>query len=281
MAWYCKLFHWKYSSVFGAAFWFSGITMSGSTYNAALFFLLLGGTWLSGWWIVGHPGPRKRDGQKQWKKGQIKQLRNRRLGALFFIGITVLPCWWTVSLKKEHRLGLAEDDLLPAGEASPVNLQCIPPNNAFKVFFGSSLAYFTGQSPFTFITVNDDPKFLIETMGSRLSITTDILAEDGRTVLVRIVKNHFILTTGGEILQRTRPVRSTLIVVDKNGHTALNIHYINETTVKIMGDFHYPGVHMTITEDEARFDGNARFTSRGGCTANAGVQLGPRGVIVH
>jgi len=59
------------------------------------------------------------------------------------------------------------------------------------------------------------------------------IREDARTVLVHIDKNHFVATTGGEILKRDHPDKSTLIVMDKYGKIVLNVHYINESAVKI------------------------------------------------
>lgn len=262
--------------------WFAGVggTLA-DKYTAAYVFYALGGLWLFGWWIAEHPAPKKRMGQTQWKASQLKKIRKRRTGALVSLGVSLAFCWWTVHLQQEHRLNLSEDDLFPASEHDPpYPSRCNPSANDFKIFLGKSMAYFTGQPPYTFVTINNEPKLVIEKSRAGLAITTDVLAEDGRTILVRIVKNHFITTTGGEVLQRQRPDRSTLIVLDKYGNTALNVRYLNDKTIKIMGTFHYPSVTVTITEDQAAFVGRAKFFSHGDCFENSGIQFGPNGDLL-
>src|SRR6266566_4139923 len=135
---------------------------------------------------------------------------------------------------------------------------------------------------FSFLSIraytNDVPRFSVEKHGNGLAISTDVFAEDGRTVLVRIDKNHFIASTSGEIFKRDHPDKSTLIVTDKYGKIVLNVHYINESAVKITGTFVYPGTTISIDEHEGSIRGAATYIFHQDCWMEIGISSGSTGI---
>lgn len=111
----------------------------------------------------------------------------------------------------QRDLALPESDLLPAGEPDPPNrARCAIPTDAFRIYAGDSVAYYTGEPPYRFLSTNDVPRFSVEKHGKGLAISTDVFAEDGRTVLVRIEKNHFVANTSGEFSSATIRIKVLL-----------------------------------------------------------------------
>lgn len=203
------------------------------------------------------------------------------MGALVPIGITGLMCLWTASLQRAYRLSLSEDDLISAGEADPPNrTRCSIPSEYFRIYAGDSLAIYGGAPPYRFLSTDSQPRFYVEKNGSGLAISTDVYAEDGKTILVRIDKNHFITATGGEIFKRERPDRSTLMVTDKYGKMVLNVHYINELAVKITGTFVYPGTTISIDEHGGSIRGSATCIFHQDCWNEAGINSSSAGILI-
>ncbi len=200
------------------------------------------------------------------------------------VGVIVLFSFFSIRAYTkgvQRELALPESDLLPAGESDPPNrTRCAMPANAFRIYAGDSLAYYTGEPPYRFLSTNKVPRFSVEKHGNGLAISTDVFAEDGRTVLARIDKNHFIASTSGEILKRDHPDKSTLIATDKYGKTVLNVHYINESAVKITGTFVYPGTTISIDEHEGSIRGAATYTFHQDCWMETGINSGSAGITL-
>ena len=102
-----------------------------------------------------------------------------------------------------------------------------------------------------------------------------------RTILPQKDKNHFVATTGGEILKRDHPDKSTLIVTDKYGKIVLNVHYINESAVKTTGTFVYPGTTISIDKHEGSIRGAATYIFHQDCWMEIGINSGSTGITLR
>lgn len=142
-------------------------------------------------------------------------------------------------------------ELLPAQDPNPPN-PCgeAPPQNALILFLGNSVAYATAF-PYAVITLGDEVVLSISKNENGLSITAKIRSADGR-IVAGIIKNEFRINPNNYWYME-RPDRHTLIVHDQLGRTVLNIRYLNQSTVKILGIFDYPNTPrapVIITEEE-------------------------------
>jgi hypothetical protein len=202
------LFRWKYSGGLIFLFYPLGFAMIGiglaadryqSSFRLAYLFFVLAYIWFVGWWLTSDPLERKRPRPSRRQKRQLEPVSYGRYRAWqwgpigFGTVVLVVSLIYTSDIELGKELSLPESELLPAGEPDPPNMtQCLPPPNSFRIYAGNSLAYYTGAPPYRFISTNGSPRVSVEKKGRGLAISTDVYAEDGRTVLVHIDKNHFV-----------------------------------------------------------------------------------------
>jgi hypothetical protein len=234
-----KLFHWKFASVFGVGLWLGGLSLMGSDkYTAALIFFVLGGLWMWGWWFVEHPAPKMRKGQTSWRKDQKKQIRVRWFGALGPLVITAVMCGITLHLREQKMLRDYSGPLYPGSKPAPPVTCIVPPApNSLAVFLGGNVVT-TKTFPYRVMRVNGEDLLIMRRRGNGLLL--DFRAFDDRGDIIAKMwqtqgdENHYWVRPDARM---ERNDSGSLSVFDHTDHLALNVSFLNPSTVKVTGIF--------------------------------------------
>jgi hypothetical protein len=143
------------------------------------------------------------------------------------------------------------------------------PENAMALYLGNSrLTASTDTFPWSPLQPQDRrarkeyPIVTIEmdTHG-RIAIDIDVRSKDHK-IIARITRNQFVINTNN-ILSRSRPDRSTLIIYDQDGNEVLNIRYVNPHRIHLLGMFYVYGQDspVVITENEQIMGAYGRVSS--------------------
>jgi hypothetical protein len=234
-------FHYRYSSVFGVGVFFVGISATiGGQYSAALICLAIGGAWLAGWWIVQHPitARRKTDRHRQ-------QVRTRWWGAGFFVAVTIALSFYSVSLREQDQLQKLAGTLFPANEPDPKH-SCPTGDDEVTLYIGDS-GITAHHFPLTVLAVADKPAIVIDRdADGTMALSVDIRSQDGK-IIASIDKNKFTVNPNNSLSMK-RPDRSSLLVVDQYGSTALNAHYVNRHSFQLTGRLNMDGRFVDLQQ---------------------------------
>jgi hypothetical protein len=227
-----------------------------STFILAYVFFAAGAIWSIASWLNSETLAKARPRPVPPKKATKPKHRTARrhfnlrrwgisaaIAALYVIAIAL-----THYFERQERLRLLHDVLLPASDPLPPD-RCGTkrPPNSLLIYYGGSMSYAT-QFPYpvfsyrreSLVTLDQDRR-------GDLTLSAEVRSPDGRYI-AKIVKNEFTVNPNN-IMRMTRPDRSTLIITDQYGETALNVRYLNPQAVRFLGRLYYrAGEAFDVTE---------------------------------
>lgn len=140
----------------------------------------------------------------------------------------------------------------------PANVEI--PDEAVLVYLGNSL-HWTTTFPHAVIEQETEVAYqtlagikhetekmiLIERDGLNVFVTAKFFDHNG-DIICEILKNRFHQNDANVFRIESTPHR--LVVIDKEGRTALDLEYVNERCIRLLGDFHYRyGYRVIIRPD--------------------------------
>jgi hypothetical protein len=290
---------WKFPSVFAIALalWSSGVgAVIGDKYELAIFCFCLGGFWLGGWWILQRatakvrPVPSKKYPST---KQRSRTTTPRWARAVIVVIITCIPVLWTLSLRSNFELSrLYGATLLPAddpdiygacGGKYPDDLKLYLANSEFVVKRFPYIVFFTLAKNAENGEISGKTWLSLDrAKNGGLLITAEVRGEDGK-VLAEISNN--ILDVNENRIFRThheRPDRSTLIIKDEYGETALYLRYLNLHTIRLAGKMYFaPMRAFKVTENTVRVEGDPPFDFDNNCWASQAMPAITAKLVIH
>ena len=149
--------------------------------------------------------------------------------------------------------------LIAAGEPVP-RTACGGAKNSFLMVFGPQAVIAHGDGPFTPIQVGTCPALTLEQTASGLMIDAFGYDSDGN-VVYRIARNNFEMVLRG-FLKAERPDKSTLRIVDEEGHESLAVRYLSRDAVTVRGTFRCGDAPPATIGDTGIVIGKARITRK-------------------
>jgi hypothetical protein len=107
--------------------------------------------------------------------------------------------------------------------------------------------------------------------GDGLAVSAKVFSQDSR-IVAEVVDNEFHINPNN-FFRRERPDKHTLIVYDQQGREALNIRFLNPSSVRVSGIFFHPNraTPLVISQD--------RVTLSGGSVIIGSCHKGSTGII--
>ncbi len=158
--------------------------------------------------------------------------------------------------------------LIAANEPTP---QTACDQNSFRMLIGPQAVIAHGDGPFTPIQVGTCPALTLVRTNSGLMIDAFGYDSDGN-VVYRITRNRFEMVLRG-FLKAERPDKSTLRIVDEQGHESLSVRYLNHNAVAVRGTFRCGDTAPVIIGDAKITIGRMRITQKSCHTLDAGPLL--------
>jgi len=203
-------------------------------------------------------------GQNTQQLGQNEQLlsQNAQLqkdNELLRIDVTKIK---QINQELEKRIKPLSGVLTPDSKPTPKTPNgVLIPANAIALFFGNSLAY-TNSFPHTIIEVGREPLLAINKQGNIITVTAKFFSEDGK-IVAELKDNQFRINPSN-YFRIERPDDHTLVIFDNTGNESLNVHFINQTVIKLTGKFYLPKhPPILITEEYQLFGNNMKMS---GCS---------------
>lgn len=170
----------------------------------------------------------------------------------------------------KKRIRILDGILTPDNKPTPVNSMCTDiPNNAIMFFLGNSLAY-TRTFPHTIIEVGGQPLLVIDKQNENITVSAKFFSADGN-IVAELKDNRFFINPNN-YFRIERPDEHTLIVYDQQGNQNINIHFLNQNSIKLLGQFHLPNrPPIIISEEFYRYGG---MQMSGVCFGDNGVDIG-------
>lgn len=178
--------------------------------------------------------------------------------------------YWIRTVQRAKQLGSLDEWLRPGSAPAPpsaCNSSAPLPPDAVAIYLGNSRLA-TGGNPFPWaVIVPQDrrirkPILAIERdEEGRIAIDLDVRGKDGR-IIARLVRNHFVVNRNN-ILSKSSPDESTLIVTNEEGNDVLTLKYLNPRMIHLLGTFYVVGQNepIVITEDEQDMGGRRMVLS--------------------
>lgn len=164
---------------------------------------------------------------------------------------------------------------LTPGSEPEITTRCgTPPDGATTFLFGSTTSFST-RFPFPLVVIDGEPVVIVDRSDNGLMISATIRNHNG-DLLARIDSNKFDFDKYGVYGEPIRPDRHTLIIIDKKGDTALDVRFLNQNTVMVLGKFYSEKkTELVIKRDVAVGNGNHMKNNNliGGCLGNAPIQV--------
>lgn len=162
-----------------------------------------------------------------------------------------------------NMLDVLEGLLVPGNEPDPP-APCEIPNNALKVYLGSTVSW-TNNDQANVLVMRGDDVLSVRRVRKGLAVFAKVASEDGRLV-AEIVDNRFYINSNNFLRMEHRDNHS-LVVYDQKGNKVLDIKYLNPRSVRVLGEFRAPGaVPLIITPDQLRI---SRGIQEGRCFQGA------------
>ncbi|MBI3609745.1 MAG: hypothetical protein HY204_03475 [Nitrospirae bacterium] len=144
--------------------------------------------------------------------------------------------------------------LQPANDPTPIT-RCNIPSNFFTVYIGKS-AFFSDQFPHTVLRVASEDLISFGKEADAIYLTAKIFSADHR-IVATIDKNKFDINPNN-YFRIERPDSHTLIVYDQQARQVLNVRYLNSSSIKLIGTFHFPNYEpIIIGEDKVMIGTNS------------------------
>ncbi|WP_157096247.1 hypothetical protein [Methylosinus sp. R-45379] len=151
--------------------------------------------------------------------------------------------------KKEINSGY----LIPAQDDIPENPCGNITENSVVLLYGSS-ASIASKFPHSIARINGKSVAIFNmNENGNIYIDLDIESADGRKI-VSIIKNSFSINTNN-YYSIERPDRSTIIVFDRQKTRVLDVRYLNEKAIRVLGTFRSDGHTIIIEQKSTIVDG--------------------------
>jgi hypothetical protein len=139
--------------------------------------------------------------------------------------------------------------ILPGNKPTPHVSPCIPdiPKGSIILIYGDSVSY-TNDFPHTVIQSGDQPLLVIGEKNGGATISGRFFSADSK-IVAEIKDNHFFVNPNN-YFRIERPNKHVLIVYDQQGHQALNVEYLNPSTIKLLGRFNFPDSPPVIISEK-------------------------------
>jgi len=161
-----------------------------------------------------------------------------------FIIFGVIGTGWVESMRwiNNRELLLIYGILIPDNKPNPNILKlCTIPNNHFVLILGRYITY-TNAFPFTIISLDDKPLVSINKTNDKLSVSGEFYSTD-RRIVAQITNNKFTINPNN-YFRIERPNFHRLIVYDQYNNLVLDIEFINNLVIKIIGDYYPPNANL-------------------------------------
>lgn len=160
--------------------------------------------------------------------------------------------------------------LTPDNKPTPDHPICknIPPN-AIALFFGNSVAY-TSTFPHTIIEVGGQPLLVIDKQKENITISAKFFSEDGK-IVAELKENEFFVNPNN-YFRIEKPSSHILIVYDQKGNQTLNMHFLNPSVIKLLGQFYLPNRPPIIINEEWQTFGGLKMS--GNCFGENRADIG-------
>lgn len=132
------------------------------------------------------------------------------------------------------------------------------PDRAIALFLGNNIAY-TTSFPHTVIEVGGKPLLIINKGKEGTTVTAKIFSQDGR-IIAELKDNKFYVNPNN-YFRIGRPNLHSLIVYDQQGEQALNVAFLNQAAIKLLGRFYFPKRPPIIIEEEWMTIGGSRISN--------------------
>jgi hypothetical protein len=265
------LFSWKYSTYLIPMFLIpAALAMSEHQYWVAKGFVVLAGFWALGQWVCSESRKRmaadlnrlekKAEKYTATQKSISEYARACRHYGLYHIAvveglilITMAGIFWVNDIQVKYELSLPYGWLRPAKELTPPNACHDIPKGALTIILGNQTAYAT-KFPITVMSINGKPVLTLDkNQAGEAAITTNIYDEK-EWIVVKIKDNEIKIDNDVFSYDKHNGFNRLTIEIKYRKEMVLDVHYLNPSTLKIMGIFRLPGnPTLRVTTDGAYF----------------------------
>jgi len=170
--------------------------------------------------------------------------------------------------KKGSPLSEMSGELIPASKPTPPNTCGTIPPNAIALFFGNSVAY-TSSFPHPVIEVGNQKLLVINKKGNRITISAKFFNRDNR--IVGELKDNRFYINPNNYFRIERPNEHSLIVYDQEDNQAINVEFLNPSTIRLLGRFYLPNRRPIIIDEERQTFGGTEMS--GNCFGENRVDI--------
>jgi hypothetical protein len=163
-----------------------------------------------------------------------------------FIGGTVLLLAITLYIRNDLLRGEIEATrpvyagfLIPANEPAP-SLPPDTPAGTISLLLGDDLRVLAGASDKFIFSIDGESFLKIGLRAGRMTLSCLVTDAEGKTI-VRLVESEF-QAVPDRTFNPKQPDPHSLQVRDERGEEALNVRFLNPTTVRLTGRFYIPGL---------------------------------------
>ena len=161
--------------------------------------------------------------------------------------------------------------LVPGNMPTPTNLPCYGypfSKDDMIVIYGNSVS-FTNSSPTTILKVGSERLLSYDKKNGKVALSGRFFSDDGK--IVAELRNNQFDVNPNNYFRIERPTKHQLLVYDQKGNEALNVNYINASTIKILGRFNIPSAPPIILSEEGMKTG--RGIMSGNCSGHANTVI--------
>lgn len=249
-----KIFHWKFSGVVVPLLVGAGLSMAlDSDFTLAYLLFVVAGVWTSLYWLTSDFVNEKNLQmlKRRLRRNPYGMAKARREywsvscgGIAVWVVITAACCGLIRKKQIDKELTSLSGILIPAEEPDPPS-GCAVEKGGIAVYAPGKVSFVVESFPIVLVSVHHTPVITIDRDASeRIMASVLVKSVDGR-VIVKIDKNNY-LVNGNNYLSLKRPDRSTLLVEDQYGNTALSLKYLNKHSLSIDGRFSSDGVAIDM-----------------------------------
>ena len=216
--------------------------------------LIITALWSIGFWLISDALRARtralRAAQQRRTPEEFRHLvasyRRLKWGVISIIFLALCACDWFVrdqKLRKEFQS--LQGRLYPASDVTPHPCVGERPGDVI-IFYGNNQSL-VSNFPHTVIGYNPPPPLnpypavvVDRDQDGIILLLLEVRSSDNR-LIVKMDKTGFVVNQNNVLSMKPRTDRSTLIVVDQEGNTVINIRYANRSALIINGRFSIPG----------------------------------------